>query len=834
MIGARLWWQLWCAQWRAGPVRMAVPVIALALGVALATAVQLVNRSALSEFEQAARRLSGDADLVVRGPEAGFAEQLYPAIARVPGVAVASPVLEMRVTLADRREPLPVVALDPFRASQVQARLLGEIAGGLRGLLAPDGIFLSEQAATALGIDAGDRLDVLVGIERRSLRVLGRLSAAAYPQALGLMDIAAAQWRLDRLGVLSRIDVRIARGASVRAVRAAIAGQLPPGVTVRAPAVDDARLASATRAYRVNLTMLAMVAVLSGAFLVLAAQALSLLRRRWSLGLLRALGMTRGELRRALVAEGVVVGVLGSAIGCAAGIVLARGLLRGVAGDLGGGQLASLSGRLVVQPVEGAAIFLVGVMVAGAAAWLPAREAAASPVAQALKAGDLAGTFTRARSWQPGGALLVLGALLALLPAVRGLPVLGYLAIGALLFGGVLLVPGVAGYLLARWPPPRGPVYALAMAQLRGSSTRTAIGFAAIIVSFSLTVAMAIMVHSFRESFIAWLERTVPADLRLRIGQEDGTASLDPAAQLALRGLEGVGRVEFRRSLPLELRRGAAPVLLTAVPVVAGRSPDLVIVRSAPATSATPAWISEAMVELYRWRPGEHVTLPLGGGRELAVTVAGVFRDYGRSAGSIVVPRAAYVARTGDSSANEATLWLEGRASATAVAAAVRARLGLGAALQVRTVAEIRERSLRSFDRAFAITYALEAIAVLIGLLGVGVAAASTALARRAEFGMLRHLGMRRREIVAMLAGEGLLTATIGAGCALLLGGALSLVLVKVVNRQSFHWSVDLAVPWLQLATLAVVLVAAAAAAALLGGRAAVGGDALRAVREDW
>ncbi|MCW5570374.1 MAG: ABC transporter permease, partial [Steroidobacteraceae bacterium] len=689
-------------------------------------------------------------------------------------------------------------------------------------------------AASALGVETGDHLEVLVGSARRRLEMLGRLSGAAYPRALGIMDIAAAQWQFDRLGVITRIDVRVAREANLGAVRAALARMLPPGVTIAAPEVDDARLASATRAYRVNLAMLALVAVLTGSFLVLATQTLSLLRRRSTLALLRALGMTRGALRRTLTAEGVVVGMIGAALGFAGGIALARWMLHVVAGDLGAGQLVSLSGSLAVRPADWAIFVLLGALVAGIAAWLPAREAAARPVAQALKAGDAGTAFAHARSPWIGGALIGLGVLLAVLPPLHGLPLFGYAAVATLLTGGVWLVPAAVGSLLARWPRPRRPVPALALAQLRGNSARAAIGFAAIIVSFSLMVAMAIMVHSFRESFIAWLERTVPADLRLRIGQEDGTASLDPAAQLALRGLEGVGRVEFRRSLPLELRRGAAPVLLTAVPVVAGRSPDLVIVRSAPAASATPAWISEAMVELYRWRPGEHVTLPLGGGRELAVTVAGVFRDYGRSTGSIVVPRAAYVARTGDSSANEATLWLEGRASATAVAAAVRARLGLGAALQVRTVAEIRERSLRSFDRAFAITYALEAIAVFIGLLGVGVAAASTALARRGEFGMLRHVGMLRRQIVTMLAGEGLLTGVIGAGCALVLGGALSIVLVYVVNRQSFLWSIDLAVPWAQLGLLTAVLVAAAAAAALTGGRAAVGGGVIRAVREDW
>ncbi|HNS27916.1 MAG TPA: ABC transporter permease, partial [Steroidobacteraceae bacterium] len=192
------------------------------------------------------------------------------------------------------------------------------------------------------------------------------------------------------------------------------------------------------------------------------------------------------------------------------------------------------------------------------------------------------------------------------------------------------------------------------------------------------------------------------------------------------------------------------------------------------------------------------------------------------------------MAATGDRTVNEGSLWLASGADAPSVARNLQAALALGDSLQLRTTTEVRERSLANFDRAFLVTYALEAIAVLIGLLGVGVTAAATALARRAEFGMLRHVGLLRRELAAMLAGEGLLMSAIGVAFALVLGGALSLVLVHVVNRQSFLWSIDFAIPWLQLALLALALVFAAAVTTVVSGRAALGGDALRAVREDW
>jgi putative ABC transport system permease protein len=828
---------LWRAQWHEGPLRMTVPVLAIALGIALAAAVYFVNHSALEEFEQAARRLAGEADLVVRGPSEGFAEDLYPQIAKLEGVAVASPVLAIDVSLPGAPRPLPVIALDPFRATRVQPGLLGEIAGGLRGFFEPDGIFLSMRAADALEAGTGDRFEVLVGNAPRSVRVLGLLSDTAYPQALGIMDIAAAQWMFGRLGRLTRIDIRLVRGAALADVHSSIELLLPAGVTVAAPAIDSDRLASATRAYRVNLSMLALVAVLTGAFLVLATQSLAILRRRPALALLRALGVTRGGLERALIAEGVVLGLIGAALGVALGLLVARWAMRVLAGDLGAGQLAGATGSLAVQPLEMLAFVAAGSVFAGLGAWLPAREAAARSPALALKSGDAQAGVGTTRPWRAGLILMGLGGVLALLPAIQGVPLFGYGAVALLLTGAVLLVPDVAERLLGSVPAMRRAPLALAVAQLRGSTAQVSIGLVAIIASFSLMVAMAIMVHSFRESFVAWLDTVVPADMQLRVGQVGSTATLTETDEIAVSRIEGVARSEFRRVLPLALRRGAVPVALIAMPIDEASAAERLVlvkaVRGRGPSQLPPVWVSEAMVDLYGWGPGTEVVLPLAGG-DLAARVAGAYRDYGRSGGSIVIPRKVYASASGDSAVNEGSLWLARTADAAAVEAAIRARAPFGEALQIRTAAEVRDISLRNFDRAFAITYALEAIAVFIGLLGVSVAAASTALARRAEFGMLRHIGLRRRQVVTMLAAEGVLTSAIGVCFALLLGGLLSLVLVYVINRQSFLWSIDLAVPWLALAVLAATLLIAAAITATLSGRAALSGDAVRAVREDW
>jgi putative ABC transport system permease protein len=499
--------------------------------------------------------------------------------------------------------------------------------------------------------------------------------------------------------------------------------------------------------------------------------------------------------------------------------------------------LAVNAAALRPQPLAWLAFFLIGIVVAGLGAWLPAREAARRPPAQALKAGDAEVGLAAQRTSTAGIVLLIAGGALAWLPDVHSLPLFGYASVAALLFGAVLLVPVVSSALLARAPRIGNVPFDVALAQLQGSVGQSTLSLAAIIVSFSLMVAMAIMVFSFRVSFERWLGTILPADVQLRVALGSDTAFWSADLQAAIAHAPGVARAQFRRIEPLYLAAERAPVLLiardidlarvsTALPLVTSTTP------TAPADTP-PAWISEAVLDLYGYRPGQRITLPLLG-RHVPFYVAGIYRDYGRSTGAIVIPRNVYVALTGDRSATDGALWLAPGAKPRAVEAAVRACFARADALEIRTSTEVRELSLQIFDRAFAITYGLEGIAVLIGLVGVSFGAASTALARRVEFGMLRHVGMLRRQVIAMLAYEGLVLSALGVIYGLLLGGVLSIVLVYVINRQSFSWSVDLAVPWSELGALGVILMVAAAATAILSGRTAMSSDAVRAVREDW
>ena len=817
--------------------RSMLSVLAIALGVALGYAVHLINQVAVTEFSQALQALSGEADLEISGALGGFDESLYPLVARMPAVAVASPVLELDVRAAGKREPLKLVGVDVFRAARVQPVLVAGETRDTLDFLRPDRVFLSRAAADWLQVAVGDAFGVQVGLGEVKLRVAGILRGQGLRQRLGVMDIAGAQWQLGRLGIINRIDVRARPGANIDELAAQLRGVLPAGVVVERPESSLERSAGMSRAYRVNLNVLALVALFTGGLLVFSTQALSVVRRRAQSALLRVLGMTRRQLLAALLAEALAIGAIGALAGVTLGHLGAELVTRTLGADLGSGQFRGLQPVISADPLGLVLFALLGVATALAGSLVPALEAARAPAAQALKAGDEQRVFERLRPALPGALVVMLGAALTQGPPVNGLPIFGYFAIACLLVGTVMLMPRFAAACFGAMPAARNVPTRLALAQLAGAPGQAMVSLAAIVASVSLMVSMAIMVTSFRHSLAEWLELLLPADLYLRTGLQNEAAFLSPSDEQRIRAIPGVRRAAFLRREQLLLSAGHPRVLLLAREIDRNDAQKTIPLVGtfvvAKGDDAPPVWISEAVSDLYGYRVGAVVRLPVAG-RLVPFTVAGVWRDYARQQGSIVMEREVYVQLTGDRNANDGALWLEPGADAAKVEDAIRARVEGGANLEMGLPGEIRESSLRVFDRTFAVTYGLEAVAVVIGLFGLSSSFGALVLARRREFGMLRHVGMTRRQVGAMLAAEGALVSALGLATGLVLGWLISLVLIHVVNRQSFHWSMDLHVPWGTLASFAAAMLALAVLTALASGRRAMSDEAVRAVREDW
>ena len=808
--------------------------IAIVLGVALGMAVQAVHEAALSEFGHGLRSMAGQADLQVVGPRGGFDEALYAQLAARPEVAEASPVLEVEAKLAGREEALQVLGVDIFALARVTPLLLPrpDRREERFAVLDDNAVFVSAAVRQVFGLQSGDSIRLQVGTTQVPLRVAGDLPAAGEARQLAVMDIAAAQARFGKLGRLTRIDLRLTDGVTPEAARQALQAMLPAGVLVEAPEAAEDQAANLSRAYRVNLTMLAAIALLTGGFLVFSAQALSVVRRRTEFAFLRALGLDRSTLFGWLVAEGAAVGLAGGVVGTALGYALAWGALALLGGDLGAGYFSGLKPTLQFQPGVSAAYVALGMLAGVAGAWLPAREAATVSPARALKSGDEAALPGGRGHPVVGAALLVLSLPACWIAPLDGLPVGGYGAVACLLAGAVMLLPAVAST-MAWLLPRRGPVSVrLAAARLGAAPGHAVVAAAGVLTSVALAAAMAIMVASFRDSVDQWLNQILPADLYLRAGKASGSAYLDEDLQRRITATPGVGQAAFTRHDSLRLLSGRASVALIARPVSNDGSELPLAGRARPGGVEPAIWISEAVQDLYGWQPGQAVELPLAG-RPVAVHVAGVWRDYARQTGAVMIDLADYRRLTGDRLANDAAIRLTPGVGASQVADALTAMAGAGV-LEVARPGEIRAISLRIFDRTFAVTYLLEAVAVAIGLAGVAASFAALAAARRREFGMLRHLGLTRRQIGWMLAQEGALAAGVGVLGGLLAGGAIGLVLIEVVNRQSFHWSMDVHVPWGSLALFGLGLIALAALAAVLAGRQAMRQDAVLAVREDW
>ena len=825
---------LLAGEWRAHPVRALVALLAIALGVALGFGIHLVNEAAFSEFSAAARSLSGSADLQVRSKSPQLDENIYGRIASMPEVDIASPVLELDLAVPGQRSMLKLLGIDGFQGAMIAPDLMGVPEEGKPfDALMADSVFLSPAALEWLQLKAGDTLTLVAGTRRVSLRVAGSILRARAGQRLAVMDIGSAQWQFARVGSLSRIYLKLVPGAN-RAEFKRHLEQSQVSLIIAEADDQDQSTSSMSRAYRVNLNVLALVALFAGAFLVFSTQALSVLRRRPQFALLRTLGVTRRQLLTQVLIEGSMLGVTGAVLGIALGYAMAAAALSLFGGDLGGGYFPGVQPTLVFSPVAALIFFSAGAGVALLGSWSPAMEAARAKPAAAMKAGseDMA-LAPLAVPW-PGLAAIALGALFTQLPPVAGLPVFGYLSIALLLVGSIALMPRAASLIFSMLAPRwRGLMGSLALARLANAPNQAAIALGGVLASFSLMVAMAIMVSSFRVSVDDWLQHLLSADMYVRIQQGGDAGRFGAEEQQLIARLPAVARMETTRHQPITLDPARPSVAMIARTIDAD-APE----RSIPVMGESlkgllrPVWVSEAMVDLYGWQPGQPVELPIEGKPE-KFTVAGIWRDYARQSGAIMMRIEDYRALSGDMTINDVALWLRRDASAAQLRAQIEA-LSFAAMLEFAEPGEIRAVSMKIFDRSFAVTYLLEGVAILIGLFGVAATFSAQTLSRAKEFGMLRHLGVTRRQILALLAGEGALLAGLAIAAGFALGGCISLILVFIVNPQSFHWTMNLHMPWTLLATVALVLLLSAAMTALISGRMAVAGSAVRSVREDW
>ena len=781
------------------PVRTLLTAAAVALGVAVIVAVDLASEASMGSFRSSLESLKGSASYEIT-QVGGIPEAAYGELARLAEPLAFSPRIESFARLPDTGEQVPLFGVD----------LIGDTMLGTAGAMPRPGVSALIDGASvwvtpSLGMSPGESLELIVGDRRLELEVQGVLDDPA-PEAAGrfvVMDIAPAQRALDRRGRLDRIYV-YTQGVE-RDWSAVLAPLLPPAASILPAgtgAEDSRRMLSA---FRWNLRMMSYATILVGAFLIYNTISAWIVRRRRQIGIVRAVGASRAMVRAAFLFEGAVFGVLGVAAGLALGRLLAVGAVDAVGQTVSSLYVSSTPGDIAFRPWTVAIAVGSGMGVSLLSAWWPAREAAGVAPTEAMAGTALDYEIRTAgrRSTVAAAVLAVAAVLCCLMPPADRIPVGGYVALVCLIGAAAMLAPRLSILVLGlcdRWLAPRlGVIAAIAARGLAASLGRTSVIVAAMAVATALIVGMGIMVGSFRATVVDWVGYRLQADFYVSPAGGGGrgaspTMSDDLAARLeAVPGVMDVGRYRAwpirHAGVPATL--GLADVALyhrhSGIRFLEGPAPEAIWPRLAAGDSVI---VSELFSYRHGVRTGDTIRLPLG--EELvALRVAGVFYDYSGERGFVIGDRNALFRHLPDPRVASLSVYLEPGADFEESRQAL-VRAAAGREVVVTPTRTLRERSIEIFDRTFAITYALEAIAVFVAILGMAEALLNLVFDRRVELAQLRMHGASMGQIRGLILVQAGMLGAAACVLGLVLGAAWSQVNLLVIHKQSFGWSVQL------------------------------------------
>jgi putative ABC transport system permease protein len=817
------------AHWRAGPLLFVLTVLGVALGVASVLSIQILNASALGAFAGGIRSVSGDADLSVfpRGPD--LEDAALPRVLAVPGVRAAWPVVLVPVTIAgDEDAFLDVVGVDLFAPRDVP---FSDGAG--RDVSVDLAAALSEEPwaavpialARRMGWSTGDTVALASGSRRVEVRVGALLDFARLGPTAGsrfvVMDVAQAQAMLGRPGTLHHVDVQVVAGRRPAEVGAAIERALGGRVRAETPESRRRQAAGLLGAFRLNLTALSLISLLVGAFLVYTSAQAALVRRRAEFGLLRSLGATRRQVLSAFLLEVALLGALGVAIGLPLGWAVARANVAGVSATIANLYLLHEIEALRVAPWMWALAASVGVGSAFAGALLPALDMSRRDTRALLSAFSLHERIggAAARLFAAGLALLALAGAGGLAFS-RGATVNGF----ALGLAVLVAVPLVTPWLLrsgAACVRVRRFGLAYGIRSLGARLQTTAFAAAALAVAASMLVGITLMVGSFRRTVEVWVSDTVRADVYVTTEswrRARDRAILDPAVLDRLAAFPGVVRVDRLRQVTTSSR--GEPVNLGGVVMgLPGGERRFSFVEGDPAEAMRLAreegavLVGEPMARRQRLSVGGVLEVE-GPAGPVRFPIAGILHDYSADAGSAIMDLRTMEAAFGPGPVQSAALYLIPGADAEETVGALRAALP-GVPLLIRSNRALREEVFRIFDQTFAVTRLLQAMSLLIAVSGIAMTLLILARERLSELALYRALGAGRPAVFRVFLGQGLGIALFGVLVGLGGGVALALVLVYVINRASFGWTIAMSWPVGDLAGQAGAILLAAALASV-------------------
>ena len=779
---------------------------AVALGVSVVLAIDLASSAAAGSFRSSMETLSGDNDLEITAA-GGVPDTIVGKLDTLPYPLRVSPRIEDHASVGEAGQTVPLIGIDLVAEASHYA---GEGAkqkseqdsdwGSLQHINDPDAVWVTH------GLDkhVGEHVTLLINDAARDYVVRGIIPSSEQVGTDAVaMDIGAAQTATGKTGRLDRILIKLPDHNHPEEWQAKLHAALGDSIQLQPQGSETAANRKMLSAFRWNLRVLSYIAVLVGAFLIYNTISVSVVRRRAQIGTVRALGASRTAVLLAFLSEATIFGLIGSALAIPLGRLLASGAVRLLSATVDALYISSRPGAMAISAASLALAFLVGVGVTLVSALSPALEASRVPPTEAMARGarEYAVRVERKRDLLAAGIFAVLAAAASQAPAIAGKPMFGYLAALLLIASCALAVPtlvesvmSASSSLLQR----TGGIEALlASRSLVGSLRRTSVLVCALATAIAMMTSVAIMVGSFRQTVISWMSTQLPADLYLRPAgspSADRHPTIAPELTQQLTTLPGVAYVSRFRAYEIEFE--GLPITVASVETniprydqtsgfVSGRAPQAVLNDLAqPGT----AMVSEPFTIKHHVKTGDVITLPLGS-QMARLRIVDVFFDYANERGYVIISRQNMLSYLHDPAASNLAVYVAPGADLEVVRGEIQ-RAAAHRDILIFSNGQLRHEAIRIFDQTFAITYALEAISIMVAVMGIAGALMSIVFDRRREFGLLQYLGAATGQIRKLILVEAGLIGILSNIAGLVLGVALSFILIFVINKQSFGWTI--------------------------------------------
>ncbi len=826
------------------PWQTALSVLGITLGVAVVVAIDLGNQSAKHAFRLSSSAVSGKATHhIIGGPE-GLPEDVYRTLRLDLGIRSSAPVVEGHAFPVGENDDFSasrLLGIDPladaqFRpyaeATSLAARANAPARNAPFILSSPNTVLMSVQTANSLGVGAGDTVRMRISDTEHTIEIAGLITprnslSSETLKGLLIADIATAQELMDFEGRLSRIDLILPPGDQGTALVEQVSSVLPPEATIvssqaRAGVIDDL-----TQSFDDNLFVISLLGLIVGAFLIYNAMAFSVVQRRPVIGALRAVGVTKRQIFTLVLSEALLIGAVSSVIGVLLGIVIGRGILSII--------IQTITDLFFVASVQDLAIpatsllkgALLGLLATLAAALVPAFEATGVPASDTLSRSSLERRYRSIAPLATGAGLVLMAVGAVLVFAPTKLLMLAFIGVGALVLGYAMLTP-VWIILLGRVLAPAmsrifGSMGAMVARGIAASMSRTAVAIAALAIAVSITVSIDTMVESFRGTVVEWLDDSLGSDIYISsasFSSQTAEAGLSPDIAEKIRSLDSVGTVRTVRNARVNSPDGDKELLVFDTTLE-----NFVRFNSFKEGDPAAIWddlqngdavaVSEPYAYHNEVEVGSSIRLNTKEGQR-DFRVAGIYYDYRNSAnGKIMMSRNAYDRFWNDHKVTGIGVTAAEGVGIDALKFDIRSAIGRDADVEIRSNAELKAAALDVFERSFAITSVVHALSIAVAFVGVLSALMAIQMERSTEFGTLRAIGFTPRQVWLLFTSQ---TGVMGVAAGLLavpLGLMQGAVLIFVVNRRSFGWSMDMEIYPLVLAQAVVIAVVAALLASI-------------------